>query len=144
MELMDPSFYHAFEMDDVPWPTVEAVGAAFAHADTDYTPVMPAEELEMPPNEYFSGFDQRCQTVRRRVTRALSPAEGETLRVLIVAHSPHIPIWFFDDLIQTAPHHGYCSMASQAAGDRGGLTVTLSTDHLERNEEIARPPTSRL
>ena len=69
---------HAFEMDDVPWPTVEAVGAAFAHADTDYAPIMPAEELEMPPNEYFSGFDQRCQTVRRRVERALSPAEGDT------------------------------------------------------------------
>ena len=121
----------------------DAVCAAFAHADPQYTEVMPVSELELPPNEYFSGFQQRIGKVRRRVARVLEEQHGgraitATLRVLIVAHSPHIPCWFFEDLIGNAfgeqeegsnPHSGYCSIANieQGPSRRGGVRVTMST-----------------
>ena len=153
MELMDPEFYGEFTAEDPCWPSIEAVYAAFPRADQTYDEVMPATELELPPNEYFHGFVNRIMTVRARIERKLGRPQGvanknwyeQHLKVLVVAHSPHIPCWFFNDLNgfggYDSPHNGYCTIAtmSEGASGCGGLTVTQSTDHLVRDDELFGP-----
>jgi hypothetical protein len=76
--------------------------------------VMPVEQLKLPPTN--TGRISAAASPQCGGVSLPPPKPGAAQTVLIVAHSSHVPMWFFDDMINTGPHNGYCTTSE--AGPR--------------------------